>query len=192
MSFKHFFPLTIMALLATVCIGCGGTRGMVPAIAVSQPTAGKALVNFHRPSNWGGGYTFQIFNDKGVLLGNVKGKSRVQAMCEPGENIFIGNGSNVSVIKAHLLADKVYDVVCDVGMGMWKASIAIHPLSKIDARRSHLAEWEANEKSLTVIRDAHTLKMEKKVQPEIPVILADFLNGDKKDRVMVLNSDDCR
>ena len=113
--------IALCALLLLAAPGCG-TRFMRPAnpgeMIVEAPE-GKALVNFHRPSSYGGHREYVIF-DSFTFVGLDLGEQRFQYLADPGEHIFIGylTGSmwaTVSVIKATLEAGKIYDCVVDAG-----------------------------------------------------------------------------
>lgn len=187
---KTLVTALVAALLLTALTACGGTRFMGPATAVEAPPAGKALVNFHRPSNYGGGADFPIY-DRTRLVGNLEGKSMFQYIAEPGEHLFIGRADKVSVVKAQLAADKVYDIAVDVGMGMMQANVHLAALGKGDERRAKLADWQAKERVIGLSDQAEADRFAERKRKDIEKIIADF-EGPKKDRVQLLAADDCR
>lgn len=184
-----------LALSALFLTGCAGLPKTVRATErISAPPAGKALVNFHRPSNYGGAQAFPIFDGNGKMLIDIPGKTAFQHVCDPGEQVFIGWADHVTVVKANLAADKVYDVVIDIGMGWVSANITLKPIGKNDPRRAKLAEFEKREKRVIAINpdSPRVQEYEAKNAARIADIKKDFLSGDKADRVSHLQPEDCR
>jgi hypothetical protein len=188
---KLLFPTIVAALLGT---GCAGLPTISKVARINQPPAGKVLVNFHRPSNWGGAEKFAICDGDGKMLIDLPGGSEFQLVCDPGERIFIGWADQVSVVKADLAADKTYDVVVDISLGWVRGNIWLNPLAKGDARRDRLTEFEKREgkRVLGLNRTRYVEKYEAKNQERIQQIKRDFLGGDKSDRARLLQKDDCR
>jgi len=182
--------LTLSMLLITGCRSVPKDITMVPRM--EQPPAGKALVNFHRPSSYDWRERFAIFDINGTMLMDLPANYEFQYVCDPGKHHFIAWFDHVSVVEADLAADKVYDIMVDVGMGWVRANIRMTPLLKGDERRARLAEFEKKEQVMTQNRTAHITDYEQKRQPKIAEIKKDFLEGDKKDRVIRLGKDDCR
>ncbi len=189
--------IALCALLLLAAPGCG-TRYMRPANPgemVVTPPEGKALVNFHRPSNYGGGREYVVF-DSFAFIGLSLGEQRYQLVCDPGEHIFIGYltssmWATVSVIKATLEAGKVYDCVID--SGYFTSSIAVNPMTKDQERREDIAEWEEDDEDLMVIDELSSWQAyEAKRREDHVEIIADFVNGEKKDRLKMLGPEDAR
>ena len=190
---RHFvLSLSVVAFVS--CCGCAGLPKQLTKVQrIEQPPAGKALVNFHRPSTWGGNQLYPIFDINGKMLIDLMGGCEFQQVCEPGENVFMGWAEHVAVVKADLAPDKVYDIVVDVSMGWVKGNIFMSPLAKGDPRRSKVAEFEQREKTvLGLNRNQHIVDFEAKNQTRVGEIKRDFLSGQKSDRVKVLSKDDCR
>jgi hypothetical protein len=116
---------------------CAGSK-LIQTQRIASPPSGKALVNFHRPTAYGGNERVPIFDGTGKMLIDLPGKSEFQVVCDPGEQLFIAWADHVSVVKADLAADKTYDIMVDVGMGWMEANIRLTPLSKDDPRRAKL------------------------------------------------------
>ena len=187
--------LVLLLALALPAAGFGGLpKHLVKTDHISAPPSGKALVNFHRPSNWGGAEKFAIFDDTGKMLIDLPGGAEFQMVCDPGRKIFIAWADQVSVVKADLAADKTYDIMVDIGMGWVRGNIRLIPLAKGDPRREKLAEFEKRESKRVVAqnRNKHVEDYETKNQGRIQEIKKDFLGGEKSERVAVLNQDDCR
>ena len=182
-------------VLGSLLAGCSSiprfTRAGEPGELLSAPPAGKALVNFHRPSNYAGGEDLPVF-DRATLIGNTLGGSRFQYVCDPGEHVFISKKDSVYVVQAQLQEGKVYDIVIDISMGFWQMNVHIHALKKDDPRRGEIAGWEKKERLLVPVRSDDAAGYDKKRQPDLQEIQADFLGGSKSDRVVKLAPDDHR
>jgi len=191
---RHFtLSLSVVALLW--CCGCASVPKTSQVVArISQPPPGKALVNFHRPSSYGKPISVPIFDINGKMLVDMRGASLFQVVCEPGENVFIGWAEHVTVIKADLAPDKIYDVMVDVAPGWVTANIYFVPLAKGDNRRKDLAKFNRQEKWTIAVNpeSPRVAEYEAKNHDRIEQIKKDFLSGDKSDRVKVLFQDDCR
>jgi hypothetical protein len=192
---KLFCLLSISTLVVIAGAGCQSiprTTVLVPRI--SQPPPGKALVNFHRPSNYGGGARVPIFDGNGKMLMDLPGVSLFQHVCDPGQQVFMVWADHVTVVKADLAPNKIYDIVVDVGMGWVQANITLAPVTKNDPRRARLAEFERRERKTLGLNTAspRVAEYEAKNQPRVAEIKADFLNGQKSDRLRELQKDDCR
>lgn len=185
----------ILALSLTLILaGCGTTRFMAKAHdgAMSAPPVGQVLVNIIRPSGFAGGQDMPVFDGTaGTLIGNLRGKERVQYVCPPGERMFIGWGESKSGVAATLAAGKVYDLICDSGIGFWRASVSLRPIPKIDERRAKLPGWES---STTLLRFAGGADATAWTSGKIDDVkkIADEFRVAPTDRVMTLKADDCR
>jgi hypothetical protein len=188
--------LLLLSLLAClVGAGCGSIPKTTKRVArISQPPLGKALVNFHRPSNYGGGRLIAIFDGNGKMLMDLPGGTLFQHVCDPGEQVYAVWADHVTVVKGDLAPDKIYDIMVDVSMGWVQANIVLTPLSKDDPRRARLAEFERREKRTLGLNAAspRVAEYEAHNQPRIAEIKRDFLGGVKSDRVKYLQKDDCR
>ncbi len=188
--------MALLGLLLLAAPGCGAPRMREarPDEAITAPPAGKALVNFQRPSDYGGHREYAIF-DRTTLLGTNFGEQRFQYVCDPGEHVFIGYltdsiWATVSVIKATLLPDKVYD--CIVDAGYFTSSIALNPLKKDEERREELPDWEDDSDLMVKNEAGNAAFYEADRRADNEEILKDFLEGEKTDRVKILAPDDCR
>jgi hypothetical protein len=191
---NSFSLMAICALGVTLSTGCGSLPKHVPIITrQAAPPPGKALVNFHRPSNWGGGEFYAIFDGNGTFLCDLPGGSEFQYLADPGEHIFLGWADQVSVIKADLEADKIYDVMVDIGMGWIRGNIKLVPLAQGDERRAELPKFEKREKRVVGMnRTDHVVQYEQKHQQKIQEIKRDFVGGEKADRLRYLRKEDAR
>jgi hypothetical protein len=189
----RFLGLSCLVLAGALLSGCAGLpKHLTKTTRIEAPPSGKALVNIHRPSGYGGG-KFAVFEASGKMLIDMPGGCEFQYVCDPGQHVFIGWADHVTVVKADVAADKIYDIMIDIGMGWVKANIRLVPLAKGDERRAKLADFERREKNVLALnRNEHVEKYEAKNKDRIADIKKDFLGGDKTDRVSVLNKDDCR
>ncbi len=192
--FKTTQWLLILGVAALACAGCAGLPKHLKQVQrIEQPPPGKALVNFHRPSNWGGAEKFAIFDGSGHMLIDLPGGSEFQYVADPGENVFMAWADHVTVVKADVAPDKIYDIMVDIGMGWVRGNIKLVPLTKNDPRRAELAKFEKREKKvLAQNREEHVNEYEAKNKERVEEIKRDFLGGTKSERVSVLSRDDCR
>jgi hypothetical protein len=181
------------ALSLALLAGCASfPKDLTITPRLEQPPAGKALVNFHRPSKWGGAERFAIFSGDGAVLVDLPGAAQFQHVCDPGEHLFLAWADQASVVKAELEAGKVYDIMVDISMGWVRGNIKLIPLAKDDDRRARLGEFEKRERVVSQSRTAHLSEYEQKNKGRIEEIKQDFLSGEKSDRVSVLRKEDCR
>ena len=192
---KILFLLFPSLLAALVVIGCSSIPKTTKLVdRISQPPPGKALVNFHRPSNYGGGRLIAIFDGNGKMLMDLPGGTLFQHVCDPGEQVFMVWADHVTVVKADVAPDKIYDIMVDISPGWVQINIFLTPLKKGDPRRAKLAEFDRREKRTMGLNTAcpRVAEYEAAKQPQIASIKKDFLAGEKSDRVKVLQKEDCR
>ena len=166
-----------LSVVAVLCCGCASVPKTSKVVArISQPPPGKALVNFHRPSSYGKPISVPIFDINGKMLVDMRGASLFQIVCDPGETVFIGWAEHVTVIKADLAPDKIYDVMVDVAPGWVTANIFFTPLTKGDHRRAELADFDRREKWTIAINpdSSRVAEYEAKNHERIEQIKRDF------------------
>ncbi len=184
--------VVLVAAFAISSVGCGGTRFMAKDEGAPRtPPAGKALVNFIRPSAWASGEDLPIF-DGMSLVGNVQGKMVFPYVCEPGEHWFFGNKGHVSAVHADLLPDKTYDILIDIAPGAWGANVFLSPVTVESHRRGQIAQWDASLPRYSFKADDDAKRFEAKRSAEMSTIIADFRDGGKFDRVKPLEKTDHR
>ncbi len=193
MNLRLFAAFALLLLCAPGC-STPYMRDARPDEVITAPPPGKALVNFHRPSDYGGHRLYHVFQ-KTNYLGSNLGEQRFQYVFEPGEHVFVGYlddsiWSTVSVIRADLQPDKVYDCVVDAGY--FTSSIALNPLKKDEKRRAKLEDWEDDEDLMVRSEESPWQQLEAKRRENNEEILQDFLHGEKQERVKLLAADDCR
>jgi len=152
------------------------------------------LVNFQRPSNFGGKICGAIFDGNGKMLVDLPGGSLYQYVCDPGEHVFITWADRVSVVKADVAPDKTYDIMADTAAGWARPGIFFTPLTKDNPRRAKLAEFEKREKRTLALNpdSPRAIEYQANCQTHIDQIRKDFLGGPKSDRVSIMQKDDCR
>ena len=159
---------------------------------LARPPEGKALINFHRVTNWGAAQPYPIFDSNGRYLCELPGNAEFQYVCAPGEQVFIGWADQVSVVKARVAANQTYDVMVDVAMGWMTADIKFKAMKKGDPRRGELPQFEKRERLVEPRRTEYIASYESKNQARVAEIKRDFLAGHKAERVQHLAEDDCR
>ena len=189
----------LIGIVGTGCSSIPKTTRL--AERISQPPPGKALVNFHRPSNYGAGRLIAIFDGNGKMLIDLPVTSLFQHVCDPGERVFMVWDDRVSVVKAELAPDKVYDIRVDISdikvdlfMGWVRANIVLTPLRKNDSGRAELAGLEKQEKRTLSLNSSspRVAEHEAKSQMTVADINKDFLTSQQADCVKYLQKDDCR
>lgn len=188
---KSYYAL---AFALALCCGCSHLPNhMTKTERIMAPPAGKALVNFHRPTGYAEAILYPIFFGDGSFIGELPGESIIQYVCNPGKCHFIGWMEHVSVVEAEVAADKVYDLMIDVQMGWVKANINMVGLARNDPRRAKLSAFEKREKNILATQRApYVIQYEQRSQARIQEIKRDFLGGEKSDRVEHVKADDCR
>jgi len=191
---RNITTLFVLIVTAVLIGGCTTTRKsyMVETQRLDKPPSGKALINFHRPSGYGGGAMVPIFNGDGKFICDLPGKTQFQYVCDPGDNLFMAWADQVSVVKVEAEAGRIYDIVVDVGMGWVQANIKLVALKAGDERRAEIPEFEQRETVISIDRNPHILEYEAEHQDKVAEIQADFLGGEKSDRLQVLTSADAR
>lgn len=190
-KYTGLFSLLVAGALLTGCAGL--PKHISTTTRIINPPPGKALINFHRPTKYGGAALYPIFDGTGKFICDLPGESVYQYVCDPGKHVFIGWADQVTLMETEVDAHKIYDVMVDVGMGWVQANIRMTPLSKDDPRRARLAEFESREKNIVVMqRDDHVIQYEQKNQARVQQIKSDFLGGAKSERTRSLQRDDCR
>lgn len=192
MKTKRLPLIMIFALL--VITGCSSLpKHMTTTTRIEAPPPGKALVNFHRPTGYGKMVLYPIFDGEGKFICDIRGNSVFQYVCDPGQHVFMGWADHVSVVEAQVAADKIYDIMVDVGMGWVQANIRMEPLVQGDERRKELADFERREKFVLAIQDTeHVRDYQDRNLGRVQEIKRDFLEGEKSDRVRHLSPEDSR
>ncbi|MFQ5901460.1 MAG: hypothetical protein ACE5IH_07890 [Thermodesulfobacteriota bacterium] len=102
---------------------------MRPAQTLLNPTEGKALVRFMRPSGVGYAVNFNVLDGEKVI-GNSVAKSQFDYLTDPGKHLFIATAENKAFVEAKLEAGKVYYILTQVKMGAWRARVGLIAVNK--------------------------------------------------------------
>ncbi|RMG16629.1 MAG: hypothetical protein D6731_05850 [Planctomycetota bacterium] len=189
-------PLALFSVAALAGCGTPCMRPADPGEVLEAPPEGKALLNVHRPSGFAGGVWYSVF-DGTTLAGVNKGGQRFQYVCDPGKHVLIGRsgaGGAISVVRADVEADRIYDLVVDVAYDFWTgwAPRTLVPITRSEERRSEVPTWEASEQVLVVDTTQKVAAWEDSWRAENERAVKDFDGGSKKDRLLYLTAPDAR
>lgn len=168
---KDFLRIQLFFALLFVVSCTGSSKYMAKTTptptAVRTAPADKALVYFMRPSGFGFGIHFQIW-DSYRLIGLSQAKCYFAYECDPGTHLFIGRAENKRAVRADLEPGRTYYIITQVKMGGWKARMEFVPVTRnsefwdkvleyenkltyVTTNEAELAEWVAK-------RQAHVNK----------------------------------
>ena len=137
--------LLLAVLTLEVLSGCASSM-MLKAETKLEPGPDYAVVNFIRPSSFGGAIKFGIW-DNDNFVGILTPKNYIQHKAAPGEHLFMARAENWAVIKATLTAGKTYYILGEPRMGVWKARVA---LTGADPNDPKIAKWMESLEPITV------------------------------------------
>jgi hypothetical protein len=129
-----------VVLLILFVVACA-PRHMIKQEPMQNPSAGKAIVNFMRPSSFGGGVQATIW-DSDKLIGFTAGKMAFQYECDPGKHLFIAWSEYKSPVEAELLPDRVYYIVLRMRMGWWRGRVHQVPINPHHELWSDALTWK--------------------------------------------------
>ena len=122
----------LLLLLFGLLSGCASSM-MIRSDTVIKPGPDYAVVNFLRPSVFGGAIKFGIW-DQENFIGILTPKNYIQYQASPGEHLFMARAENWAVIKATVEAGKTYYILGAPRMGVWKARVALEVVKPDDPR----------------------------------------------------------
>ncbi len=122
----------LLAVIVGVLPACASSM-MMRTEEVVKPGPDYAVVNFLRPSSYGGAIKFGVW-DKENFIGILTPKNYIQYKAAPGEHIFMARAENWAVIKAKVEAGKTYYILGAPRMGVWKARVALEVVRPGDKR----------------------------------------------------------
>ena len=132
----------LLVCVALSLVSCAGNSGyMKPTESMLSPTKEKALVRIMRPSGMGSAINFNIWDGEKVI-GNSVAKGQFDYLADPGKHIFVAIAENKTFLDAELEAGKVYYILTQVKMGMWKARVGLVPVTKGSEYWDKVAEYE--------------------------------------------------
>lgn len=126
----------VAVFIAVALSGCASSM-MIRSDTVLDPGPDYALVNFLRPSSFGGAIKFGVW-DGDAFVGVLTPKNYIQYKASPGEHLFMARAENWAVIKANLAAGKTYYILGEPRMGAWKARVA---LTVADPKDPKIGKW---------------------------------------------------
>ena len=130
----------VAMLMFSGCFGVINQPFMRAAGPASQPTSGKATVNFHRTA--GRVETRFPIWDRDSFVGFSTPTTTIVYECDPGEHLFIAQAESPVLVRATLAADKVYDILIEGQMGMRKARATMTPITANHRLRPRLPMYD--------------------------------------------------
>lgn len=129
--------LKLAALVAALALGLtahAASKEMQPATEpLPTPSAEQAVIEFMRPSAFGGAIKcaiFDITDGEPVFLGILAPKDKVVIACPAGKRLYMITGENADFMETDLAAGKTYRAIAIARMGAWKARFSLIPLKK--------------------------------------------------------------
>lgn len=139
-TLRHLAPLW-MLLFALTARAAPAYMTVVRDEIATTPPEGKAFVTFLRPSVVGKALPWDVWTDDLRFLGRMVGASRIRAVVEPGEHLFIASSENQEPLQATLVAGKHYFVLVEPTMGALIAQVRLVGLGPTDDRWSKVDRW---------------------------------------------------
>jgi hypothetical protein len=125
--------ILLLLVGALAVVGCHGTSHLMTEVA-SQPVAAvapsatTARVVFLRSSGFAFAINFVIIDQDGRFLGESVATSQFVAELRPGDYLIIAKGENTALLRARVVAGKVYCVRVVASMGAWRARVNLEPI----------------------------------------------------------------
>ncbi len=137
---------------------------------VREPSEGKCMVYFIRPSGPGPMYNFQIFDGLN-FVGKLKNNGVIAYECDPGLHAFIARSENKAFIEAELEAGKSYAIRAIAVMGFFFAQVNMDPLDpnmkKYDKQRDLALKILARKKGTSVVQ-GESVEISAEAEEEAP------------------------
>jgi len=185
---------TVVALGTMLVSGCHGPtarpsrlmqRGGAPT---GPPPTGKSQVQIHRPRAAQGGKLYTGIWEGNNFVGDLGNGNSIAYVCDPGTHYFINRSvERVGVVETQLLPDQTYDLWVDI-CGAWVASFQLEPVKHGSKQAKRVPEWM--KKHQWVTRGPTAEVHEQQRQKDIEIIVKDFVEGDKKDRLRHLGPEE--
>lgn len=161
---RRHCQITMLAVLVLFVVSCA-PRYMIVQDAIPKPIAGKAIVNFVRPSSVGKALQAPIWDGEKLIAMSL-GKMAFQYECAPGKHIFIAWSEYKSPVEAELLPNRVYYIVLRARMGWWRGRIHQVPVNKDHPLWEQALTWQKTLPNYTFDRSA-LAEIEAKKQTKI-------------------------
>jgi hypothetical protein len=183
---KNLFILLWLYVFLAGCAHMSDHMNNVPSDQLTiAPEKGKALINFMRPSSFGGAIQSTLY-DGDAYIGTVSQHTRLCYQAEPGKHMFMVVGESADFMEAELLANRTYYVNVAPRMGWWKARFSLVPLigkvsqEQIDNWYSSTHEVKVNEKGLEWAKNKNEEIKQKKEE-----YLPKWLSKSEEDKQML-------
>ena len=211
-----------LAVVVLFLAGCTSplsppSRLCLRAIPPTVPPPGMALIQIHRPRAQQGYKLYTGVYDSTNMVADLGNGHSVAYVCDPGTHYLINRSvERVGVVEARVLADKTYHLRVGTA-GAFIASFQLEPIKKTDSIAKKIPAWTKDHiwvtRALAAARPEGSaeftptgldrnrgialpwvakIKQEESVRAELELILRDFVNGPKKDRLRHLDPDDSR
>jgi hypothetical protein len=161
-----------LLFLLSACASSHMTK-VPPDQFITEPTSGRALIHFMRPSSLGGAIQSTLYDGE-EYIGTVSANTRVAYLAEPGHHMFMIVGESADFMQAELTAGKVYYALVAPRMGVWKARFSLNPVKATESQEK-IKKWmngtnqvSVNEKGLQWARNhkSDVLKMKERYLPK--------------------------
>jgi hypothetical protein len=141
----------LVAALALSHTALAYSKEMQPATGpLPAPTADTAVIEFMRPSKFGGAIKCAIFDvtaGEPVFLGILAPKDKIVVSVPAGKRLYMITGESADFMEADLVPGKTFRAIAIARMGAWKARFSLIPLKKhpgeeewaLDGKKA--AEW---------------------------------------------------
>ncbi len=131
--------------------GCQSSLMMgVQPMNVENLDNNSVLVNFVRPSFYGGAIQFGLW-DSEKCIGVIEAGAYIQYKTTPGKHLFMARAENWSCVEADLEGGRSYFILASPRMGAWKARVALHPVNKgDDVSDEKISKWLTDLKATAI------------------------------------------
>ncbi len=161
---------------------------VVRAVPMEAPPTGKSLIQIHRPRATQGYKLYTGVYDSTAVIADLGNGHSVSYVCEPGTHYIINRSAErVGVVEAKVLSGQTYHLRLDTA-GAFVASFQIEPIKKNDPLWKKIPFWTKDH--IWVSRAPSATEHEAARQKDLELILKDFVNGEKKNRLRHLDPDD--
>ena len=134
--------MSIVSLVAGILLLAGCASSVMIKAAPLAADGDFAVVNFIRPSLFGGAIKFGVWDGE-TVIGVLTPQTCIQYKASPGEHTFLIRAENWGSIAATVEAGKTYTVLAEPRMGIMKANVHMTVIRPGDKR---LKQWMAEAK----------------------------------------------
>jgi hypothetical protein len=189
--------LGFIAITSLIVVSLQGCASVSSDMVRSQdqnaaPAQGKALVVFFRDTFIGAAIDstlYEVGSDGSVnFLGIVTNKTKLGYQATPGDHMFMVQSEAADFAAAHLVAGKIYYVLVEPRMGIWKARFSLEPIHRAPGKYSLQApdfnEWMKDTSFVETTPDAYDWYKDHKtdIQKNYDKYIKDWQTTDQGDR----------